>query len=195
MVISELSGLYLPRYEDDIYDRRWTPKKFTKERQTTELDINNTSPSHVPKSALETVCVPDKVSDSLNNIKWETTNKADEFYVFMHFTETKKLDTNEFREFNIYINDELWYDQPVVPPYLGVTSIYTGRPKTGDDVYNIKIEKTENSTLQPIINAYEVYSAKNFSNNGTYDPDGMYFYQIVLSFPIWVLYSHGLYLQ
>ncbi|XP_063934968.1 probable LRR receptor-like serine/threonine-protein kinase At5g59680 isoform X2 [Daucus carota subsp. sativus] len=159
------------RYEDDIYDRRWTPKKFTKERQTTELDINNTSPSHVPKSALETVCVPDKVSDSLNNIKWETTNKADEFYVFMHFTETKKLDTNEFREFNIYINDELWYDQPVVPPYLGVTSIYTGRPKTGDDVYNIKIEKTENSTLQPIINAYEVYSAKNFSNNGTYDPD------------------------
>ena len=105
---------------------------------------------------------------------WDTTNPTEQFYIYMHFVEVEKLQTNQSREFNIYINGFLWNDEPFVPGYLSVTTFYSRGPKTGETRYRVIINRTESSTLPPIISGYEIYTAKNFSNLGTNETDGMF---------------------
>ena len=104
---------------------------------------------------------------------WDTTDTSEEFYMYMHFVEVEKLQAGQSREFNIYINGFLWNDEPFVPGYLSVTMFYSRGPKTGKTRYRVIINRTESSTLPPIISGYEIYTAKNFSNLGTNETDGM----------------------
>ena len=122
---------------------------------------------------MRTASGPDNVSEPFE-FSWDATSASDQFYVYLHFAEVEKLQPNQSREFNIYLNEKLWYTEPFVPPYLKVYTIVSALVVTGKTRYTISLKKTENSTLPPIINAYEIYSVKKFSDSGTNETDGMY---------------------
>ena len=95
-------------------------------------------------------------------------------YIYLHFVELDKLQENEYREFNINLNGKPWLEASVVPNYLYSTTIYSTVPVRGPKL-KFSINKTENSTLPPILNAMEVYIVKDFFQAPTDQEDGMLF--------------------
>ncbi|KAK1360239.1 putative BRASSINOSTEROID INSENSITIVE 1-associated receptor kinase 1 [Heracleum sosnowskyi] len=158
------------RYKDDSYDRRWFPFNWTSTGVSTVLDINNLNDYRVPVDVLRTASGPDNVSEPFL-FSWITGDASDEFYMYVHFAEVEKLEANQSREFNIYINGAKWNQELVVPKYLEVTTYFDERPKTGNTQYTVSLNRTENSTHPPIINAYEIYSVKKISTSGTKETD------------------------
>ena len=103
----------------------------------------------------------------------EPPNISDRYYLYVHFAELQKLEANESRAFNINVNGKLLYG-PVIPDYLTSTTIYSTKALTGKSNYSFSIEKLENSTLPPILNAIEFYSQLDFSQSESNEDDGTY---------------------
>jgi len=97
-------------------------------------------------------------------------NVNDQYYIYMHFNEVEELAENETRSFNITVNGTLY--GPVIPVYRSVDTIYSTLHLTGAKKYKISLFKTEDSTHPPILNAYEVYKVKDFSQFHTPQVDG-----------------------
>lgn len=118
---------------------------------------------------------------------WETKNSSDQYYVYIHFAELVPLKANQSREFNLYLNNELWYeDGPIIPRYLVTNTIYSNLPASGSLKYDVSINKTATSTLPPIINALEIFKVKQFPHMETDETDGItsnyYIYIYIFNF-------------
>ena len=89
------------------------------------------------------------------------------YFVYLHFAEIEKLRSNQSRQFNIFQNGVL-LSGPHTPLYLQAETI--GGLIGGTNT--IVLSKTANSTLPPIVNAWEVYSVKQFPQSETDQQDG-----------------------
>ncbi|KAM7473296.1 hypothetical protein LguiB_020539 [Lonicera macranthoides] len=117
--------------------------------------------------------VPQNASDNLQ-FYWTLENTTDLFYIYMHFAEVEALQPNQSRSFNIYLNGELLYVF-VSPRYLSAFTLYNESPAScnGNSVcrLTISINRTDNSTLPPIINALELYQVIQFTEPETDEND------------------------
>ncbi|KAL5824508.1 hypothetical protein ACOSQ3_020571 [Xanthoceras sorbifolium] len=155
------------RYRDDIYDRIWLPY-LTLTQLSTNSIIASSDDYHPPESVMSTASTSQNSSGPFY-FYFETFDPISEFYIYMYFTETEKLQANQSREFNIYLNDEMWFG-PVSAIYLNTTTVYSVAP-SGKGLNYFWINKTENSTLPPIINAVEAYTVKEFLQSPTNQSD------------------------
>ncbi|OIT28598.1 PREDICTED: putative leucine-rich repeat receptor-like protein kinase At2g19210 [Nicotiana attenuata] len=137
----------LIRYKDDAYDRIWVPSENSGTLSTTQDVVENSY--KVPSAVMSTAMTPLYFQLTPGNI-------SDKYYIYMHFAEVEELLGTQTREFNIYINDNLFYG-PLSPAYLSTTTVYTLTPGSGYERYDIVINSTVTSTLPPLINALEIY--------------------------------------
>ncbi|XP_022714526.1 LRR receptor-like serine/threonine-protein kinase IOS1 [Durio zibethinus] len=148
------------RYKDDVYDRIWWPQNFAGWNQLTTshtIDSNGHNDFQPPSVVMRTAATPKNASQPID-ILLNGDNSTAQFYVYMHFAEVKKLQDNEYRQFNISLNGKFWFG-PFVPDYLYTTTIYTLSALTGGQ-HQFSIYKAHNSSLPPILNALEVYMVK-----------------------------------
>ncbi|KAA8541722.1 hypothetical protein F0562_022874 [Nyssa sinensis] len=93
------------RYDNDVYDRIWRRPVYDNTTRVihTNLPIapNRFQP---PSIVMSTALTPIAGRDPLS-FTWESNNSTDQYYIYMHFAE---LQANQTREFNIYLNGELW---------------------------------------------------------------------------------------
>ncbi|RHN39198.1 putative transferase [Medicago truncatula] len=156
------------RYKDDVYDRIWSPYESSDWRRlSTSLNNNALAQNSYkpPAIVMTTAATPVNASAPLQ-FHWYADSVNDQYYLYLYFNEVEKLAGNKTRAFNITLNDEFWYE-PVVPAV-----IYTTTHMTGAKRYQFSLIKTENSTLPPILNAYEVYKVKQFLQPETQQDDG-----------------------
>lgn len=156
-------------------DRIWSPFNFE------AWDVINTSLSVVPNDFLpppvvmSTAITPNNVNNTGMGITWRTEgNVSKEFYLYLHFAEIVEFDqlqSNQTREFNIFVNNDLWYGSLSLK-YLSAITIYSSTPATGS-YFEIWINRTRNSTLPPILNAIEIYTVKQLLNAQTDQNDGI----------------------
>lgn len=108
---------------------------------------------------------------------WWKLDRNFRYFFYLHFAELVKLHMNESREFNIYMNGDLWYGIPLIPTYLVTDTLYSTKGSKPDNEGKIQIgfNATENSTLPPLVNALEYYALQKNSGQETYEKDGMYF--------------------
>ncbi|XVE51996.1 hypothetical protein DITRI_Ditri02bG0084800 [Diplodiscus trichospermus] len=121
---------------------------------------------------MRTAATPRNASQPLDFF-FDFANPISRFYVYMHFVEFEKLQANQSREFDIYLNGELWFG-PFSPIYLHESVIYSVTSlKAGTNQFSFN--KTQNSTLPPILNAIEVYSENDLlqSQTNTRDVDAI----------------------
>ncbi|KAK6264170.1 hypothetical protein SCA6_019604 [Theobroma cacao] len=157
------------RYKDDVYDRLWRLQSFTgwnQLRTSHTIDSDGHNDFQPPSAVMRTAATPKNASMPID-ILLDADNSTAKFYVYMHFAEVKKLQDNEYRQFNISLNGQLWFG-PFTPDYLSTTTIYTPSGLTGRQ-YQISIYKADNSSLPPILNALEVYTVKELLQSQT-DP-------------------------
>ncbi|XP_020413183.1 probable LRR receptor-like serine/threonine-protein kinase At1g05700 [Prunus persica] len=165
------------RYPTDIHDRIWDTTYSIDEKTQLQLStsamVNKSyhADFQIPSAVMSTAVAAKNASAPLN-FYWTAANKSSEYYVYLHFAEIQKLSPNQTRNIYIVLNG---YRQElsIVLPYLSPNTIYTDRPSTGATIHSFSILKTENSTLPPILNAYEIYEAKKFlqleTNQGDVD--------------------------
>ncbi|XP_057976108.1 putative leucine-rich repeat receptor-like serine/threonine-protein kinase At2g19230, partial [Malania oleifera] len=156
------------RYKDDIYDRIWAPPVNSDNWGMISTQLTVDSQSHnmfyPPSKVMQTAFT------SLNNSKsfrlyWKPDDPTSKIYFYLYFAEIELLKANQSREFNLYLNGNLWYG-PVVPNYLYTNTIYSSSPETGSE-YSITLNQTANSTLPPLVNAIEIYMVKQLFQSET----------------------------
>ncbi|VVB11128.1 unnamed protein product [Arabis nemorensis] len=149
------------RYQNDIYDRIWspyTPVSWISTKTTEYLDIFQ-SGYRPPDEVIKTAASP-KSGDGPLEIVWTSEDSNARFYAYLHFAELEKLEKNESRKIKI-----LWNGSPVSETSFLPSSKYSmtfsnSRAFTGKD-HLISVQKTEDSTLPPILNAIEIFTAQS----------------------------------
>ncbi|XP_050285770.1 probable LRR receptor-like serine/threonine-protein kinase At1g05700 isoform X2 [Quercus robur] len=149
------------RYKDDVIDRIWSPFGTSLWRNISTIQTVDSSYNsfQLPSVVMSTAVTPLTTNDSIG-LYWSPDNATSQYYFYMHFAEIEKLQANQSREFNIFLNGKSWY-KALSPSYLVATTIFspTYRTKPDNETYfQIWINKTETSTLPPLLNAIEIYT-------------------------------------
>ncbi|KAI5021041.1 hypothetical protein ZWY2020_054451 [Hordeum vulgare] len=164
------------RYPDDPYDRLWypwfDPTNYAEMSTTESLTANTKDLFDAPMAVMQTAITPQNASGNLE-IYWAAETQPNYptpgYIAIFHFAELQVLDSSnaELRQFNIYLND---YTDPwhagYTPDYLYMNFIYS-KAASRESSYNFSIEATADSTLPPILNAFEVFSVIPTTNLGT----------------------------
>ncbi|XP_062088378.1 probable LRR receptor-like serine/threonine-protein kinase At1g51810 [Humulus lupulus] len=170
------------RYKDDVYDRLWRSygrnqwKPFLTTSLTDANSIKN-GKYQIPFTVMNTAYTRNRNSTDDIIIECDISSRPTErYFLYIHLAELEQLDETETREFNIYVNNNLWY-QNEVPKYLIQSTIYSTINDTevegGVPKLRILFRKAEKSSLPPLINAIEVYVQKELSLTETNQMDGM----------------------
>ncbi|MED6146646.1 hypothetical protein PIB30_036436 [Stylosanthes scabra] len=117
---------------------------------------------------MRTEATPRNATDSLDLYFYLDSSDA-QIYVFtFYFAEVRKLAANERRSFNISVNGNYWIG-PSPPTYnhTATCTFLSSDLPTRVNEYRFSLYPTEFSTLPPIINAIEIYLAKDFSQPQT----------------------------
>ncbi|URD94659.1 receptor-like serine threonine-protein kinase [Musa troglodytarum] len=154
------------RFPDDPYDRVWSPYMDPSwSTLSSTLEVNNSGNMFEPPSAvMQSAVTP--ASGSQLAFSWDSVSPDDELYAVLHFAELQKLTGNSTRVFNITRNGDprfQWY----TPPYLSADGIHSTVPFEGYSRYEYVLNATSDSTLPPIINAFEVYSLMQLTQAAT----------------------------
>jgi len=123
---------------------------------------------------MRTTAIPANVSDNLE-FSFLPKYNSSRYYVYMYFAEIQKLQENQIREFNIFVNGKLLRSE-VNPFYL--QNLYYYSSAISETKLELWLNKTSRSTLPPLFNAVEIYMEKDFLQSETYQTDGMYYYLV-----------------
>uniref|UniRef100_A0A7N0TWI0 Malectin-like domain-containing protein n=2 Tax=Kalanchoe fedtschenkoi TaxID=63787 RepID=A0A7N0TWI0_KALFE len=160
------------RFPDDIYDRIWAPKEWSNGVRyiSTNETININNMYDPPQSVMNTAVIA-STSFGIVDQSFDTDeDSSQQYYTYMHLSELQKLAQNQTREFNIYLDSNYFYKGPFQPHYLSVTSLYSLNIHSTTR-YNFSITASENSTLPPMLNAYEIYTYNQMPQLATNEQD------------------------
>ncbi|KAJ1421046.1 Serine-threonine/tyrosine-protein kinase, catalytic domain [Sesbania bispinosa] len=158
------------RYEDDIYDRIWTPYN-----SSSWDSISNSSTINVdgdgykaPIEVISSAARPRNNSGTLE-FSWTPDDPNWKFYVYMYFAEVERLQKTQLRKFNIS-----WNGSPLiesfVPRYSYATTLSNSKSLVANE-HRISIHKTKDSTLPPILNAVEIFVVRQLDALPTFGHD------------------------
>ena len=166
------------REKDDVYDRIWKPLT-----RSSWLSINSslvsssfsTSDYKLPGIVMATAATPANESESWRISLGIDDDPSQKLYMYMHFAEVEDL-KGQIREFTISVNDDESYAGPLTPGYLFSVTVYSKYSVSGSTTNKLSfsLERTNRSTLPPIINAMEVYMIKEFAQSSTQQNDGRF---------------------
>ncbi|KAH1086608.1 hypothetical protein GYH30_018221 [Glycine max] len=159
------------RYEDDIYDRIWSPFNSSSwESVSTSTPINvNDDGFRPPFEVIRTAARPRKGSDTLE-FSWTPDDPSWKFYVYLYFAEVEQLEKTQLRKFNISWNGSPLFDDSLVPRHLFATTLSNSKSLVANE-HRISIHKTKDSTLPPILNAVEIFVARQLDALATFEQD------------------------
>lgn len=157
------------RYRADVFDRIWQPynsNNWTRLTTNNSVGIGN---KYLPaEMAMNTASFPTDPDSPMTIRLTSGVDPASILYLVMHFSEIQELRKNETREFAIKYNGRLIQD-PFRPPSFYTRSIFFDdeySPNANGE-YVFSLEKTENSTLPPLLNAMEVFLVKKLPQQET----------------------------
>ncbi|KAK6236422.1 hypothetical protein QUC31_020207 [Theobroma cacao] len=155
---------------DDIYDRIWSPYNSASwDMVSTSSAINSNENGYkAPLQVIRTAAMPHNASDPLE-LSWISDEDTSKFYVYMYFAEVQQLEKNQTRKFNISWNGSLMFG-PLAPRYLYAATISNSEAFIGKE-HRISIYRTRDATLPPILNAIEIYMAKQLEELPTFSED------------------------
>ncbi|RWW25200.1 hypothetical protein GW17_00010473 [Ensete ventricosum] len=163
------------RYPDDRHDRLWEPWSLPMWTDIfTNSTVENLSQDYfeVPSTVMQTAVTPFNSTTLL--LSWDPyPGDVNLYFPILHISDfDKHSGTNRSRQFYVYVNGIQWLRDPMTPDYLFSDSVYSISPVGPFDSYNITLVALSNSTLPPILNAFEIYSTLSDANVPSNDDDG-----------------------
>ncbi|XP_026379625.1 probable LRR receptor-like serine/threonine-protein kinase At5g59680 [Papaver somniferum] len=172
------------RFPEDSYGRIWAPDIDDRlEPTTVKVRSNSTSikvniHDNPPEIVMRTSAV--NLNSSANITLYGSTVVEVPFHINLYFSEVMVLNSTQKRSFNIIVNDGYTSRDgtfqkygPVVPPYGRALEVRIKNVITGIlGWFKIEIVPTDDSTLPPLINAYEEFYIGDKLVQGTNSDDG-----------------------
>uniref|UniRef100_A0A7C9E410 non-specific serine/threonine protein kinase n=1 Tax=Opuntia streptacantha TaxID=393608 RepID=A0A7C9E410_OPUST len=173
----------IPSYSEDKYGRIWPPLPPIASSPSEGWEVFSTSTdlSHlkndayeVPLSILKGGIRPSGSNHSFTfNLPGigQGIHPSFIFSIYWHFAETQKLDANESRELNIFASNN--FDSgPITLKYMEAVTVVAPAINIGpDSVLWFTINQTNDSSLPPILNAFEIYAVTKLSHAATNQHD------------------------
>ncbi|CAN8326427.1 unnamed protein product [Cochlearia groenlandica] len=148
------------RYQNDVYDRIWSPYapvSWNSTRTTGYIDIFQ-SGYKPPDEVIKTAASPTSHDEPLE-LFWTSGDLNARFYAYLYFAELETLKRNESRKIKIF-----WNGSPVSETFNPSSdysmTVSNSRAFTGKDHW-ISVQKASDSTLPPILNAIEIFTAQS----------------------------------
>ncbi|KAM1462362.1 hypothetical protein ACFX1R_048723 [Malus domestica] len=157
------------RYTDDIYDFIWDPHHYSEWKQVTTsltIDPENQNVYQVPSIVMSST---PKNATNLD-LWWNSPDENTKYYVYLQFAEIEKLQTNQTRLLSITRNGKP-FQEPFPLLYLATSTVSMTEALTGAALHNSSISHDGNSTLPPILNAFEIYTVIEFLQEETNQQD------------------------
>ncbi|VVB11199.1 unnamed protein product [Arabis nemorensis] len=154
------------RYKKDVYDRIWspyTPVSWNSTTTTGYIDIFQ-SGYRPPDEVIKSAASP-KSDDEPLELSWTSDAPNARFYAYLYFAELEHVKRNESRKMKIFWNGSPVSGTFIPSPELSVT-VSNSRAFTGKDHW-ISVQKTSDSTLPPILNAIEIFTAQSLDEVST----------------------------
>ncbi|CAH8282892.1 unnamed protein product [Eruca vesicaria subsp. sativa] len=160
------------RYPNDVNDRLWFP--FFDEKEwtglTTDLKVDTSNYYNPPQVVMASASTPISAFAPWN-FTWSLSPSTTQFYIYMHFAEIKTLQANETREFNVLVNG-ITTNERFSPTKLAIQTIYFSKPQECEEgICLVELLRTSNSTLPPLMNAFEIYTVIEFPQLETNQDD------------------------
>ncbi|KAJ1689501.1 hypothetical protein LUZ63_013656 [Rhynchospora breviuscula] len=163
-----VGGDYL-RYPDDPYDRIW--QNYTKGSWTaiaTNSSVQRDTDFATPSIVMQTAAITSSTNQSLD-LSWKSDNDTTEFLIVFHYSEIQNIPPNT-RQFDIFINGQrVQKFSSIVPDKLYPD--WASSIRTDNTDYNVSLKATSNSTLPPILNAFELFVITPATGIPTYSGD------------------------
>ncbi|GJW29918.1 leucine-rich repeat transmembrane protein kinase protein, partial [Tanacetum coccineum] len=159
------------RFRGDKYDRLWNMFLYHNVTVISTNDSVYPAPNETnfaPSPAVMSSAITPMYPFNSIHLRWEPKAVTDQYFIYAYFAEIQLLEDNQIREFNIYLNGYHTYG-PFSLEYHTTNVLYYGHPLEASPTYKLEINKTENSTLLPIINALELYTLKQLPKRQTDD--------------------------
>ncbi|KAK2987723.1 hypothetical protein RJ640_015388 [Escallonia rubra] len=153
------NDLILGYSDGDRYNRIWEPATPSGlvQRITDTRAIFFTPYEDPPYSAIWYAVEANSSANSiLLSFKIGKTNSLN--YIEAYFTEIRELETNETRQFGVYVNNGFAISGS--PEYQNCTGVVITASQAGT-LTTVELRPTPDSTLPPIISAIEVYTASD----------------------------------
>ncbi|KAG2317471.1 hypothetical protein Bca52824_020593 [Brassica carinata] len=160
------------KYPNDVTDRDWTPYfNGTQWTEVTSLNVKISSNDYnLPQSVMASASTP-KSAFAPWNFSWSIFPSTTQFYIYMHFAEIQTLQANETREFSVSVNGKFAYER-YSPTKLSMETIFLSKPQQCEEGKCIvELLRTSNSTLPPLMNAFEIYTVIEFPQLETNQDD------------------------
>jgi Malectin-like domain len=109
----------------------------------------------VPPVVLETAATTSSIEEPLS-FDWSTDPSTKYYFIFYIYEIQKPLSGR--REFDVCINDIFSFNEPFIPSIYDYTYIWATYWNSGFGNYNVTLVATSNSTLPPLLNAFELYT-------------------------------------
>ncbi|KAL9307232.1 putative Malectin-like domain-containing protein [Arabidopsis thaliana] len=156
----------LVRFPYDPYDRIWMPASvFASHLTSSATSIDTTGADNRPPEIILRTSWSQK-GMAFYDIKLPFSGMT--FYIVIYFSEPLSLGSDQKRSFNVYYEDKQVGSDLIVPPFGAVTQASL-RDVVKTELAYLTFEATPDSTLDPLINALELYVISNSggSGNGT----------------------------
>ncbi|KAF8110281.1 hypothetical protein N665_0085s0011 [Sinapis alba] len=156
-------------YPKDVYDRIWEPYFLVEWTQiNTTRNVTDSSNGYAPpRDVITTAAIPTNASEPLT-INWTFETPEDETYAFLYFAEIQQLlRANETREFKIVANGKVDYDSYSPMNFEAYTLFNQAPVKCEGAICRLQLFRTPKSTLPPLMNAIEIFSAIYFPQSET----------------------------
>ncbi|VVB11129.1 unnamed protein product [Arabis nemorensis] len=111
-----------------------------------------------PDEVIKTAASPKSDADPLE-LSWTSEDPNTRFYAYLYFAELEKLEKNESRKIKILWNGSPVSETSFIPSSKYSMTFSNSRAFSGKD-HLISVQKTADSTLRPIRNAIEIFTAQ-----------------------------------
>ncbi|KAJ4787493.1 Leucine-rich repeat protein kinase family protein [Rhynchospora pubera] len=156
------------RYPHDPYDRIW--RNYTMETWRyieTNSTVQPDKDFATPSTVMQTAATTSSTNQSLD-ISWSSDNESTVFLIILHFSEIQELPPTALRQFDIFGNGVLALNS-ITP--IKLYSEWAKYTHTWHTEYTASLKATSNSTLPPILNAFELYVVRPTTGIPTYSGD------------------------
>lgn len=169
------------RYPDDVFDRIWEAETSFLYSENVESEAESIDVSEAkdkpPQAVLQKAGVGDLWGIFLKTIIYLRTDDLPSLnvpiYITAYFSEVAHLNATDKRSIDVYFNNDP-YSRQINPPF-GSVSVVNIANRTASSNTNISIRGSADSTLPPLLNAYEVCSVGDVLTDGTNGDDGLCF--------------------
>ncbi|KAI7751448.1 hypothetical protein M8C21_001184, partial [Ambrosia artemisiifolia] len=156
------------RFPLDPYDRVWMATGstslmyLTNDASVIDVNVPDNPPQAVLKNAVATENTTRTITLGLGTFDYPIRYPA---YINFYFSETKELNSTEIRSFRIY-KDNVPFSLPIVPRFGKVVEYIISNLSINTET-NFSLESLGDSTLPPLINAFELFLISDALNDGT----------------------------